>query len=114
CISQITAHFTDVFARAAPLKNVYDGQKAGQCLAALRALGDRVMCVPWFMSMEPSLRPCRETLDGTIAAGETCGAVEECRQSVALDSEGGGNVGCAELDNVPPKRCRAFLRTNKA
>ena len=70
-----------------------------------------MQCVTWFMSGEPSLLPCNRTLDGTIAPGQECGAVAECRRGLANGTVRGGSVGCAQLDGTGPKRRRAFVPT---
>jgi hypothetical protein len=111
CESVVTGEITALLADGAAAKNVFDPVNAAACVAAVRALGNRVQCVPWFMSGEPSLLPCNQTLDGTIAPGQECGAVAECRRGPANGTRNGGSVGCAQLGGTGPKRCRAFVPT---
>jgi hypothetical protein len=111
CAAVVTAALADVLVKGAAVQNVFDPGKAAACVAAVRALGDKVKCVPWFMSNEPSLLPCTQTLDGVIPPGQECHEVAECRRGTANGTIEGGNVGCAAFDDVLPKRCRAFVPT---
>jgi hypothetical protein len=112
CEAMVGAQMTDILMKAPSMKNVFDEQKAARCLAAIAALGDSVVCVPWFMSTQPALRVCDSVLDGTVAPGQECAGVAECQRNAAIERPEGGSAGCSVWDGVGPKRCRAFWRTS--
>jgi hypothetical protein len=111
CERRVAGEIADVLTAGAAARNVFDPVNAAACVAAVQALGNRVQCVPWFMSGEPSLLPCNWTLDGIIAPGQECEVVGECRRGSANGTVKGGSVGCGQFDSTGPKRCRAFVPT---
>jgi hypothetical protein len=112
-VSKLKLQIQDILAQGKAGKNVYDPARAAECVNVLNALGERADCKTWYASTNMSLAACSAVLDGTIAPGEECGGVEECRRGLANGTVDGGFVGCAELNETAPKRCRAFVPTDK-
>lgn len=94
--------------------NVFNEARARACVDAIAALDvNDVECTRGFASASGISAVCSEVLDGTVAPGEPCETVEDCRRSGADGTIEGGFVGCAELGGEAIKRCRKFSPTSE-